>query len=134
MTGSPPSTAAPAFDLDAALHRVAHWLPTQGPIKDFVHHNTLHAFQSMRFHDATAAAARLYGARMAMPGHFFLEAYRSGRISDSALDRALGAALANDDGPAPASGSFGARLMRVDSVHSSSSSSRKSTPNERASS
>jgi uncharacterized protein YbcC (UPF0753/DUF2309 family) len=87
-----PSTAEPRFDLEGALHRAAHWLPTQGPIKDFVHHNTLHAFQRMKFHDATAAAARLYGARAGMPQSFFLDAYRSGRISDSALDRALASA------------------------------------------
>jgi uncharacterized protein YbcC (UPF0753/DUF2309 family) len=85
--------AAATFDVDAALHRVAHWLPAQGPIKDFVHHNTLHAFQGRRFHDGVALAARLYGARVGMPARFFLEAYRSGRISDSALDRALAAAF-----------------------------------------
>lgn len=96
MTSPPPSAAVPAFDLDGALHRVAHWLPTQGPIKDFVHHNTLHAFQGMRFHDAVAAAARLYGARMAMPARFFLDAYRAGRISDSGVDRAFATAFADD--------------------------------------
>jgi uncharacterized protein YbcC (UPF0753/DUF2309 family) len=84
-----PSADASGFDLEAALARVAHWLPTQGPIKDFIHHNTLHAFQGMRFHEGVAAAARLYGARSSMPAAFFLEAYRAGRISDSAIDRAL---------------------------------------------
>src|SRR6185312_4524312 len=49
-------------DLDEMLTRVAHWLPTQGPLKDFVHHNTLHAFQHLKFDDGVAAAARLYGA------------------------------------------------------------------------
>jgi uncharacterized protein YbcC (UPF0753/DUF2309 family) len=93
---APPTTGS-RFDIDAALHRVAHWLPAQGPIKDFVHHNTLHAFQGMKFHDATAAAARLYGARAAMPPSYFLEAYRAGRISDSALDRAL-ASTYDDEG------------------------------------
>lgn len=89
MSLSPPPAGGPDFDLDAALERARHWLPTQGPIKDFVHHNTLHAFQRTKFHEAASAAARLYGARVAMPPAFFLTAYREGRISDSALDRAL---------------------------------------------
>ncbi|MCL2449506.1 MAG: DUF2309 domain-containing protein [Polyangiaceae bacterium] len=84
-----PSAVTSRFDLEATLHRVAHWLPTQGPIKDFIHHNTLHAFQGMPFHEGVAAAARLYGARASMPPSFFLDAYKAGRISDSALDRAL---------------------------------------------
>ncbi|HEY1960535.1 MAG TPA: putative inorganic carbon transporter subunit DabA, partial [Polyangiaceae bacterium] len=79
----------PGFDLDAALSRVARWLPTQGPIKDFVHHNTLHALQATSFHEAVAAAASVYGARRGMSLAFFVDAYRDGRISDSALDRAL---------------------------------------------
>ena len=95
MPTSPPTAGGPDFDLDTALEHAAHWLPAQGPIKDFVHHNTLHAFQSMKFHEAASAAARLYGARVAMPPAFFLAAYRGGRISDSALDRALASAFAD---------------------------------------
>ncbi|MBV9949388.1 MAG: DUF2309 family protein, partial [Myxococcales bacterium] len=91
-----PASAEGGFDLDAALDRVARWLPSQGPIKDFVHHNTLHAFEGMKFHEATAAAARLYGARSGMPPSYFLDAYRTGRISDSALDRALRVAYADE--------------------------------------
>ncbi len=93
---SAPSAASSAFDLDAALARAAHWLPTQGPIKDFIHHNTLHAFQGLPFDEGVAAAARLYGARASMPPAFFLDAYRGGRISDSALDRALRSTFAGD--------------------------------------
>lgn len=84
-----------APDLDAMLDRVAHWLPTQGPIKDFVHHNTLHAFEGMRFHDGLGAAARLYGASFAMPGSFYWAAYQHGEITESALGRALALACAD---------------------------------------
>jgi len=76
-------------DIDGMLTRVAHWLPTQGPLKDFIHHNTLHGFQHLRFRDAVGAAARLYGASVGMPGSFYLDAYRDGRIRESALARAL---------------------------------------------
>ena len=84
-------------DIDAMLARVAHWLPTQGPLKDFIHHNTLHAFQHLRFVDGVSAAARLYGASVAMPGRFYLEAYRDGRIRESALARALATAFSDDE-------------------------------------
>lgn len=97
MSTVPPSASDQGFDLEAALDRVAHWLPMQGPIKDFIHHNTLHAFQRMKFHEATSAAARLYGARVAMPPRFFLEAYRAGRISDAALERALASTFPDDE-------------------------------------
>ena len=80
------------------LARVAHWLPTQGPLKDFIHHNTLHAFQHLHFHDAVGAAARLYGATVAMPGSFYLEAYRAGRIPEAALTRALAHAFPDENG------------------------------------
>jgi len=80
-------------DIDAMLARVAHWLPTQGPIKDFIHHNTLHAFQHRQFFDGVSAAARLYGATVAMPGRWYLELYRDGRIRESSLSRALATAF-----------------------------------------
>lgn len=96
----PPSRARDAasieLDVEAALGRIRHVLPRQGPIKDFVHHNPLHAFEGLPFHFGVAAGARLYGARAAMQQDFYLTAYRDGRISASALDRALESALADD--------------------------------------
>ncbi len=77
------------FDLDASIERIAHWLPTQGPIKDFVHHNTLHAVQHLPFHDGVAIAAKILGARSYLPLDDYQRMYREGRIKDFAIDWAL---------------------------------------------
>ena len=77
------------FDLDASIEHIAHWLPTQSPIKDFIHHNTLHAVQHMPFHEGVAIAAKMFGARSYLPLEDYQRMYRSGRIKDFAIDWAL---------------------------------------------
>ncbi|WP_020482898.1 YbcC family protein [Methylomonas sp. MK1] len=78
-----------AFDLDAAIEHIAHWLPSQGPIKDFIHHNTLHAVQDYPFHEGVAVAAQVYGAKSYLPLADYLKRYDEGRISDQALEWAI---------------------------------------------
>ncbi|HEY7955875.1 MAG TPA: putative inorganic carbon transporter subunit DabA [Polyangia bacterium] len=91
-----PAAVGSELDLDQMLSRVARWLPTQGPLKDFVHHNPLHAFEHLKFHDALGCAARLYGARTAMPGRFYWEAFSAGQIREPALSRAIARAFADE--------------------------------------
>jgi hypothetical protein len=45
------------FNEKTVLHNLKHYLPSQTPLKDFVHHNTLHAFQDMKFYDAIFKAS-----------------------------------------------------------------------------
>lgn len=73
------------FDLDASIAHIAHWLPAQGPIKDFIHHNTLHAVQHLPFHEAVAVAAKMLGARSYLPLEDYQRLYRQGRIKSISL-------------------------------------------------
>ena len=72
------------------LHVLEHYLPSQAPLKDFIHHNTLHAFQDLPFHQGLQAAQELFGYQTYAPLSFYRERYREGQISESILDRVLG--------------------------------------------
>ena len=80
---------ADGFIIDDVIDHIAHWLPSQGPIKDFIHHNTLHAVQNYPFHEGVAVAARIYGAKQYLPLANYQHRYREGRINDRALDWAF---------------------------------------------
>src|SRR5215467_12888610 len=67
----------------------SHLLPSQSPLDVFVHHNTLHAFQSLPFHDALAAAQSKLGMSGYMPEASYRDAFRRGRIRARDLDAAL---------------------------------------------
>ncbi len=74
------------FSVHALLHDLKHYLPAQAPLKDFIHHNTLHAFQHLTFFEATLKAAAIFGYRTLFPLEEFRELYRKGRIDDAVLE------------------------------------------------
>lgn len=77
------------FDLEAVIDHIAHWLPTLGPLKDFIHHNTLHAIQHLPFHEGVTIAAKIFGARSYLPLEDYQQLHRRGRVKDFAIDWAL---------------------------------------------
>ncbi|MFZ4427346.1 MAG: putative inorganic carbon transporter subunit DabA, partial [Saprospiraceae bacterium] len=77
------------FDLSQVIHELKHYLPTQTPIKDFIHHNTLHAFQDMKFYDAIFRASKIFGYQVTLELEDFRGLFRQGRIREDVLQRML---------------------------------------------
>lgn len=71
------------------LDHFAHVLPAQASIRDFVHHNTLHGFEHLKFPDALSAANKLTGAYAYWSKEKFRAQYLKGRINDADLDKVL---------------------------------------------
>ena len=75
--------------LHHAIEHAAHYLPAQAPLEVFVHHNTLHAFQHLPFHDAVDSACRKLGARGYLSEDRYRAALQTGRITLSDLQAVL---------------------------------------------
>ena len=75
-----------AFDEQMVLHKLTHYLPSQGPLKDFIHHNTLHAFQSLQFHDGLREAAATFGYKVYLPLQEYRAKYQKGEIRKEVLN------------------------------------------------
>lgn len=77
------------FDEQHVLQELKHYLPTQTPLKDFIHHNSLHAFQGMKFYDAIFKASKIFGYQVTLPLVDFRNLYEIGRINHGILDRVI---------------------------------------------
>ena len=78
-----------SFNEQHVIHELKHFLPAQAPLMDFVHHNTLHAFQNLEFHEALATAHVKLGYQVYFPLETFRSLYQAGRISDNVLEHIL---------------------------------------------
>ncbi|WP_396175134.1 YbcC family protein [Flavobacterium sp.] len=78
-----------SFDEHKVLHHLIHYLPAQNPLKDFVHHNTLHAFQNKNFHEALEEATTIFGYKTYLSLADFRRRFANSEIKESVLDRIL---------------------------------------------
>lgn len=77
------------FNEQHVLHQLRHYLPTQSPLKDFIHHNSLHAFQGMKFYEAIFKASQMFGFQATTPLNDFRQMHAQGRIDDQVLNRVI---------------------------------------------
>src|SRR6187551_1327474 len=78
-----------AFNEHEVLHELKHYLPTQAPLKDFIHHNTLHAFQTSEFHEGLYKASSIFGYKVYLLLEEYRELYHKGKINEEILDRII---------------------------------------------
>lgn len=86
-----------AFDQEKVLHELRHYLPAQAPLKDFVHHNTLHSFQHLRFFEALHQAAHSFGYDTRLKLKEFRKLYKSGKIREDVISHLLQRHFPGDD-------------------------------------
>jgi len=77
------------FNEERTLDKIRHYLPSQAPLKDFIHHNTLHAFQHENFDKALNDASTLFGYRVSLSLHEYRQLFNNGKISEALIDRIL---------------------------------------------
>jgi uncharacterized protein YbcC (UPF0753/DUF2309 family) len=83
--------------LPARLDHLAHFLPAQAPLARFVHHNTLHAYESLPFLEAVTKAAKDLRAEPFLEEERYEEAVASGRIGRVDLEAALRELVPEED-------------------------------------
>ena len=79
------------FNEHEVIHRLKHYLPAQSPLKDFIHHNTLHGFQNQKFEDGIRNASEIFGYKVSLQLDEYRAAFKKGQIRPDILDRVISA-------------------------------------------
>lgn len=78
-----------SFNEAHIIHELKHFLPSQQALKDFIHHNSLHAFQHMKFYDAIFKASKIFGFQVHLQLPEYREMYSTGRIREDVLQMVI---------------------------------------------
>lgn len=77
------------MEIKAILERIKHYLPAQAPLKDFIHHNTLHAFQNKDFFEALNLSSTIFGSKTILSIAEFRNLYTLGKIQNEIIDQII---------------------------------------------
>ena len=108
---SHPPRTADNDRLESVRHwfdEAAHFLPTQGPIKVFVHHNTLHALEDLGFDEGVVRGRKIFGCEPYWTERQYHEAMSQGRIRTEDIEAVLSDDLGDEADRLI--GSFGTRF------------------------
>lgn len=78
-----------SFNEHEVLHNLKHYLPAQAPLKDFIHHNTLHAFQNQNFFDGITHASKIFGYNVSLSIAEYRRLYATGKINPAVVARVI---------------------------------------------
>jgi uncharacterized protein YbcC (UPF0753/DUF2309 family) len=78
-----------SFNEHEVLHELKHFLPVQAPLKDFIHHNSLHAFQNLKFYEALRNASKIFGYKVSLSLNEFRELYKTKHIRKDILEKII---------------------------------------------
>jgi hypothetical protein len=92
---APVGAGATADRLRHAIDHAAHLLPAQGPITVFIHHNTLHAFEELRFEEAVRRGGEVFGCQPYLTEERYRTELGRGRVRFDGLRAVLRADLAD---------------------------------------
>lgn len=84
-----PAVGSFHFNEAHAIHKLKHFLPSQQALKDFIHHNSLHAFQHMKFYDAIFKASKIFGFQVHLQLDEYRAMYATGRIREDILNQVI---------------------------------------------
>jgi uncharacterized protein len=77
------------FKEENVLHHLKHYLPAQAALKDFIHHNTLHAFQDRNFYDALTESSKIFGYKTSLSIKEYRQLFDDKKINEQVLDKVL---------------------------------------------
>lgn len=77
------------FREENVIHHLKHFLPAQAALKDFIHHNTLHAFQDKKFYKAITEASKIFGYKTSLSLAEYRSLYDEKKIADHIIDQAI---------------------------------------------
>ncbi|MFZ1704481.1 MAG: putative inorganic carbon transporter subunit DabA, partial [Saprospiraceae bacterium] len=80
---------SPIFREENVLHHLKHYLPAQAALKDFIHHNTLHAFQDRKFYDALTEASVIFGYKTSFSLQEYRKLYSDHKIQEECITKAI---------------------------------------------
>lgn len=78
-----------SFDLTITIQELKKYLPTQGPLKDYIFLNTLASFQDHTFHEAMKRSSEIFGYKTYLDLVEYRDFYAKGKIRTDILEKVL---------------------------------------------